>query len=122
MIRPAYLWMLVLFMMLISKDNTNLFKYYLLEKNLLLCYIGKYSFGIYLFHPMCLMYVRAYLGPFKTQFDFIFYSVIASYFVGFLFFYLVENISMKFGNYLCSKLYLIEYFIPKFIEKIKERF
>ena len=108
-------WGIVMIIMIIG--SPNFFTNYFISK--FLKYGGKFSFGIYLFHPMCIIYVRAYLAPFKNQFELIFYTVIASYFAGFLFFYLVENISMKLGKYLCSKVYLNVNLVPKFLEKIK---
>ena len=105
MIRPAYLWMLVLFMMLISKDNTNLFKYYLLEKNLLLCYIGKYSFGIYLFHPMCILlsnYIQDNYSLINNFLPRVIIIFLASFLIGLMFFFIVEKNLLKFSFKICE--------------------
>ncbi len=90
---------LVLALMIIGNLNffTNIFtsKFF---KN-----IGKYSFGIYLLHPMCIKEMQNYFVGYFDE-EMLLYSIAISYFAGFIFFYLVENPSMKIAQRLCNYL------------------
>jgi len=91
-------WGIFLLIMMIGAPNffTNSFSF--------LRYAGRFSFGIYLFHPMCLHFIKIHLAPFKTSFELIFYAIFFSYLAGFLFYYLVENLFIKIANFLCKQI------------------
>jgi peptidoglycan/LPS O-acetylase OafA/YrhL len=97
--RISIYWTAVLFFMLIGSPNffNNLFETTVLRK------IGKFSFGIYLYHPMCIVLSQKY---FKIKYGYEHYWIVLglSFIAGFLFFHCVENIFMKLANFLCMKL------------------
>jgi len=92
----GFYWSIVMGLMIIGAPNffTNIFNFKYFK------YGGKYSFGIYLLHPMCIHYVKEFLQiKYKrSDFEIIICYVILSYFLGFLFFYMLENILMKSAN------------------------
>lgn len=73
---------------------------------------GKYSFGIYLFHPMCIDLVKNNFKP-GLKYELYFYVLALSFFIGFSFFYLVENILIKLASFVCGKLSQLKYFEQK---------
>ena len=68
---------------------------------------GKFSFGIYLFHPSAI-YLVSILEPYFRIINFrnffTILSILFSYFGGFLFYHLIEKHLVYFANYLCLKL------------------
>ena len=64
---------------------------------------GKYSFGIYLLHPMCIKEVKEYYDGYFDE-EKLVYCILASYFAGFLFFYLIEDPAMKIAQKICNNL------------------
>lgn len=106
-------WTIVLFLMLVGTPNffTNIF-----EMNVLRT-AGKYSFGIYLLHPMCINLVRDHIKP-VLKYEYFFYVLLLSFFVGFLFFHLVENIMIKLANFLCRKISELRFFQIKEINDL----
>jgi len=100
---PGYLLALAIFIMLISERNTNIFNY-LLENNFLFKYVGKFSFGIYLWHPMCISIQNHHGNVINEHFNKYLDIFITSFLVGCLFFYLIENNLIYFANYLCTKI------------------
>ena len=94
---------LLLLLMLTGAPNffTNIF-----ENNFLML-IGKYSFGIYLLHPIFLEIVKLYKTQAKFQFEFTIYVFFCSYSVGLVFYYLIEENSIKLGQLIFNKLAMI---------------
>ncbi len=93
--------------MLIGEYNffTDIFR------NSFLKMLGKFSFGIYLLHPMCLIEVAKYLGPYlKYRHELLIYALVVSVFTGALFYYLIERPLIIFANNLCQKLTESKYF------------
>jgi len=103
LIKPAYLWTVVLFVMLISKENENIFKDFL-EKNQILKSFGKYSFGIYLWHPMCIYCESNYNNIVRNHMNRYIYIAFISYTAGFFFFHIVEKNLISLANHLCNLL------------------
>ena len=82
--------------------GTNNFVSRFLSESKLLRYCGKFSFGIYLLHPMvllCFENVRL-----TTYFELVFIISFCSFITGFLFYYLVENNLMKMSEFLIKKI------------------
>lgn len=109
--KAALYWSFVLVLMLLGAPNffTDIFNCRYLK------YGGKFSFGIYLFHPAALLYIRAYIKDknyYKGNYELLIYAIIASYFLGFLFYYLMENPLMKLGHYVCNRISSLNYFKP----------
>lgn len=90
-------WTFFLFLCLIGSPNflTNVFELDILRS------FGKYSFGVYLLHPMGIIFVKNYI---KLEFSYesIFYVLFFSFLLSNLFFYLVENICVKIANHACK--------------------
>lgn len=84
-----------LFLMLIGAPNpfTQVF-----SRNYILEFYGKYSFGVYLLHPWCLLVKTYQEFNYVTQTELVFVTLLLSGFAGFVFFYLIENPCMKIGN------------------------
>lgn len=110
-------WSFFVFLMLVGAPNyiTNIFNISFLKK------CGKYSFGMYLFHPACLQLVHC-LYPFiprctkrdlKTDVEVLVAVVFLSYFVGYLFFNFIENNLINLANVLCKKVENIRLFSNK---------
>ena len=65
---------------------------------------GTFSFGIYLFHPAAIDLIiknEPYFSIFKLRLTF---SILLSYFFGFLFYELVEKYLIKLADFLCKKI------------------
>jgi peptidoglycan/LPS O-acetylase OafA/YrhL len=69
---------------------------------------GKYSFGIYLLHPICLLVKTFYYDKLEergegaaTIVEMVINTFVLCYFAGFFFFYLIENPLMKLSNKIC---------------------
>lgn len=94
--------------MIIGAPNffTELFNYKILK------YVGRFSFGIYLLHPMCIVYARELCERLRCKaiFECIMYAFILSYLTGFLFLYLIENLLMKLSKFCCNQLAKLKYF------------
>jgi peptidoglycan/LPS O-acetylase OafA/YrhL len=101
-------WTIVIALMLIGAPNffTNLFNFKYLK------YGGKFSFGIYLLHSMCVYYVEEIFHNKLKRYswEIVICIVISSYICGFLFFYLIENLLMKLSNHLINWISKLEYF------------
>jgi peptidoglycan/LPS O-acetylase OafA/YrhL len=92
---------IIYLLMLIGDCNffTNIFK------NSFLKLAGKFSFGIYLFHPMCLIEVNRYFsGYFVYKSEKLVFAFFVSFLTGALFFYLIEQPLIKLAKKLCLKL------------------
>ncbi|CAF0722964.1 unnamed protein product [Brachionus calyciflorus] len=85
----------LLFLMLIGAPNsfTKLF-----SENYFLTRMGHYSFGIYLWHPMCIQIVRSNLKYFDKEADAIGCVLILSILCGYFFNQFIEKPMMKLGN------------------------
>ena len=96
---------IILFLMLNGSPNffTDIFNCRLFKV------AGKFSFGIYLFHPMCLIEVKKILN-FQSKLIILLYALAASFLAGAVFFHLIENPLMKFANYSCKMLSNLKYF------------
>jgi peptidoglycan/LPS O-acetylase OafA/YrhL len=102
---------LLLFLLLIFKPNffTRAF-----SENYLLKTAGKYSFGIYLFHPTAMLIKSVYYDkardrkPQATTVELLIVTLFLAYLCGWTFFYVVENPMMK-----------ASIFINKLIKNIK---
>ena len=91
-------------------------------ENKLLTNLGKYSFGIYLWHPILIDVVKYqvknylqnkqstfYLGTLSSTEKLVF-LFIQTYLCGYLFFRYIENPSMKFGYKLCKRISSLSFF------------
>lgn len=97
--RISIWWTIVIYVMLIGSPNffNNLFETTLLRS------IGKYSFGVYLFHPMCIEFARKTIKT-KFPYEYYFYVTGLSFCVGFLFYHFIENKMIKKARDICNKL------------------
>ena len=97
----AFYMFIVMALMLFSQSNffNDIFNKSYLK------YGGKFSFGIYLFHPMCISYIFQYFSNAKFKAELFFYLIISSYTCGFLFYFLVENLLIKISNYIIKKIF-----------------
>lgn len=92
----------VLFFLAIGGSNffSNIFNSSLLK------YSGKYSFGIYLSHMEGLKYsVRFFEKYSKIKLEIVINSCIACYFIGIIFYYLIEEPCIKLANRICRLKY-----------------
>jgi len=108
---PSLVWLSVLFCMIISK--TNKFKIYFLEKNAFLAFIGKISFGVYLFHPMSIQIVVFFKEKHSNISNMLDLSILHAsicFFISWLFYILVEKNMIKLATHICK---LLDYFIIK---------
>jgi peptidoglycan/LPS O-acetylase OafA/YrhL len=117
--KPGLYTAFFLFLMLINWPNilSNVF-----SKNYLLKLAGKYSFGIYLLHPMCLLTNR-YIRPSAYNFvpiEKVFIIYCLSITCGYIFYYLIENPSMKVGNYVVKKLDSVQNSNQTDLSKLKQ--
>ena len=118
--RPGFLWTIFLFIMLVSNSEVNLIKIYL-ENSAILQSFGKYSFGVYLLHPMVIFLFM--------KNDFIVRSrknlrtcelyglvVLISYILGVFWYHFLEKNCIKSANKICQK--LMEFFHDKISKTI----
>jgi peptidoglycan/LPS O-acetylase OafA/YrhL len=98
----GFWWSFFLFLMLIG-NKTYLPNFF--AQSTILKSFGKYSFGVYLMHPMWvkLVYQNIFYEP-KTSYEKIFQALILSYFGGLLFFNFLENQLINIADYFCQKL------------------
>jgi peptidoglycan/LPS O-acetylase OafA/YrhL len=108
-INRGFFWSFTVLLMLLGAPNyfTNIF-----SENNFLKYCGKFSFGMYLFHPMCMLIIKSYTHT-KSVIEQLILVVFLSFFVGYLFFLLIENNLMLFANVICKKLEAFKYFTKK---------
>jgi peptidoglycan/LPS O-acetylase OafA/YrhL len=97
-------WSYFLFILLNISDQ-NFFIIKCFTESIVFKSCGKYSFGIYLFHPMCIKLLEFSVKT-KTVFEKLVLIMLLSYLVGFLFFYLIENPLINVANLLCKKISL----------------
>lgn len=93
-----YLSVIILFLVL-GSSNSIIAKF--LSNSNLLCMYGQYSFGIYLFHPGVILINK--IIKTKTSFEIVTIINVISFFLGFLFHYLIEKPSIKMGNYIIKQ-------------------
>lgn len=86
----------ILFFILICSNEFTINRWLTNSRFLQSC--GKYSFGIYLFHPMFIK-VNEYIKT-KTDFEMIVIIITLSYIAAFIFYWLIEEKSIKLGNFL----------------------
>ncbi len=105
------LWLVsTLFVMLVGSPNffTNIFEMTILRT------VGKFSFGIYLYHPMCIDYLKKnILRKLKYQEEIFLYSIGLSFCAGAVFFYCLENLMIKLANSICRMLSSLKIFQVK---------
>jgi peptidoglycan/LPS O-acetylase OafA/YrhL len=96
---------IMIFVMLFAQAQgpiSTLFNSWLLQT------CGKYSFGIYLFHPMVIeIFIRLrqfYSLTFRFQFESIFVIFFTTYLVGMIWFFILENFLIKLANKICKKI------------------
>jgi peptidoglycan/LPS O-acetylase OafA/YrhL len=98
-------------LLLINAAATNSSTFFLtkfLAGNKLLTSFGKYSFGIYLFHPMCCL-INKVIEP-KTDIELLLVVIFLSYMCGVVFFYVVENPLINYASKLCKRVSNSAYF------------
>ena len=98
-IKSGMYWNLVLYLALISEPNifTKLF-----EQSRFLKLSGRFSFGIYLYHPVSMCFVRQIVT--KSIVEKMCLFAIGSFCIGYLHFYLLENPLMNVAQQICKKL------------------
>jgi peptidoglycan/LPS O-acetylase OafA/YrhL len=104
---------LFLFLMLISQENffKNIF-----NDNYALRKLGNYSFGIFLFHPMCMLIKPYYfdkLGERKppvSNLEIVIATILLSHCCGWLFYHTVQTPFMKMGDFASRKIKDSKYF------------
>jgi len=94
----GFYWSIFVFLMLIGSPNflTDIF-----ATNKVLKSFGKYSFGIYLLHPMFIRLVGDYFFP-LTDLERVFMVFAGSYFSGVIFFHTIEEFLTNSANKLCK--------------------
>ena len=106
---PGFLWAIFLFILLLSNSEQNVLKKYL-ENNAILKKFGKFSFGVYLLHPLVififsdtdfiLKFIRSNMRSPEVYGAILFIS----YLLGYLWFLLVEEPLIKRANKICHNL------------------
>ncbi len=93
----ANYWSIFLCASLLSSPNrfTNIFKTRLLRNS------GKYSYGIYLLHPCALHLIAEYMPKYNSELVRIFYTICLAYWLGKLFYFLIELPLLKVSNKAC---------------------
>ncbi len=103
----SFYWTTFLFIFITGAPNffTNFFT------NNFLMYAGKFSYGIYLLHMMCIKIVILYLKETaKLEAQLLFYVIGFSFACGFLFFYLLENNLINLAHKICRCISSKKYF------------
>ncbi len=90
---------LLIYLLIACKQENFIIKF-LNSKYMTLC--GKFSFGIYLFHPTIILYNSYYAAPFR--FLTVIYINLISFVIGGIWFYVLENNLMKIANLICKRL------------------
>lgn len=95
----SYSWTILLLCMLLSAPNrfTNAFKTQFLRK------CGKFAYGIYLWHSYAIVLSKDYMPTSNSGFESIFLTVLIAYFLGKIFYYLIEYPLIKLSSILCAK-------------------
>ena len=96
--RPTIYWSIAFLLTLLSAPNSlsNFFNSSFIFKS-----VGKYSFSFYLLHSIvCVWPFQHILSPFWTFFAYL----LSTYIISFFTFYLIENLLIRYANYLCEKL------------------
>ena len=104
-IQYSYYWSFTLFLLLISSDEYS-FVRQCLNNNFMKKW-GKYSFGVYLFHPTSfklydLIIPNAFFQV-KNCYEQIFLICLITYAIAYLFYILIESNMTKLALYLCNK-------------------
>jgi peptidoglycan/LPS O-acetylase OafA/YrhL len=102
---PSLAWGVCIVIMVLSHPNslTN----YLAASNVLVS-SGKYSFGIYLWHIVVIEFYRDRVNSMTNNSEVVDVggTIVISYFVGYLFYCVVEEPLIVFANYLCKRMEL----------------
>lgn len=103
----ARIWSLVIFLMVIGHPNTLTRQF---SRSEFLKSAGKYSFGIYLLHPIPIVLRTNPQFYTRTQTEFLIVIVLISYASGYLFFNFVENNLIIMADFVCLKVKSLKYF------------
>lgn len=99
LILSSVYWSFFVFLMLIGSPN---YLTIFFGQTNFLTKCGKYSFGMYLFHPMVMQFFKEF--KFESGLERLISVFIVSFCVGYLFFVLVEDRLIKFANLLCKSI------------------
>jgi peptidoglycan/LPS O-acetylase OafA/YrhL len=102
---PSLVWSVCILLMVLSHPNA--FTNYLAASNILVS-SGKYSFGIYLWHTVVIEFYRGRVNSMTNNSEVLDVggTIVISYFVGYLFYCVVEEPLIVFANYLCKRVEL----------------
>lgn len=107
--RSAVFWSLIIFMALLSENSSNSFIVRFFNHIDFFKHCGKYSFGMYLWHPAVIESVLNVKILFDLRLNIIL-TVLISYFLGYLFYYCVQKPLLKLSDYICDKLEYSRFF------------
>ena len=104
-IQYSYFWSITLFLLLISTDEYSFVRQFL--NNNFMRKWGKYSFGVYLFHPTSFklydMIVPNAFFQLKNCYEQFFLICLITYAIAFMFYTLIESNMTKLAVYFCKK-------------------
>lgn len=103
----ALIWSLCLFTILLNGAENSIAKFFAHCSVLKSC--GKFSFGIYLFTPGAIIFVKDNF-TFKTQLEHVFWCIVCAYLCGFALFHLIENPLINVANRFCERLEASKFF------------
>ena len=103
LVMPGSLWTIIMFIMLVSKENENIFKDFF-ERNVLLRLFGEYSFSIYLWHPMCIALERYHKNIITNHMNRYVYIAFTSFLFSLVFYHFIERHFVRFSDYLSNLL------------------
>jgi len=101
------IWSIVIFLMLISNDNSIELKNFL-ENSFILKEIGKISFGIYLWHISSIRITKDIFGFYSLEvlgiLDTYLVETLICILISYLFYFGFERLMIKMGQNICDKL------------------
>ena len=101
--KPGLMWSIFLLLNLMSSSSFNYVKFFL-ETSEALLNCGKYSFGMYLLHPIAILvfFENSKLKNSCTTCELFGLILLMAYFFGFLWFHLVEKQMIKLADICCE--------------------